>query len=172
MQNSEEWFDVVDEQDRPVGRERREHVHAERLRHRAVHVWVFGPDGRVLVQKRSALKDRHPLVWDSSASGHVEAGESYEASAVRETAEELGLDPVPELKLVGKVEACAETEQEFVCLYVTQHPGPFVCPVAEIERVEWMEPAALSKEVASRPEQFAPGFRYLWRSFAPRLGLG
>ena len=39
-------------------------------------------DGELFLQKRSRLKDRHPNVWDSSAAGHVDAGEEYDEAAV------------------------------------------------------------------------------------------
>ncbi len=70
----------------------RSEVHARGLRHRAVHVLVFNSRGEIFLQKRSMKKDRQPGVWDSSCSGHVDAGENYEATAVRELREELGLD--------------------------------------------------------------------------------
>jgi predicted NUDIX family NTP pyrophosphohydrolase len=36
-------------------------------------------------------KDCFPGAWDSSASGHFDSGEDYDACAVRELREELGL---------------------------------------------------------------------------------
>ena len=36
---------------------------------------------RGLPAERSRWKDRHPLVWDSSAAGHVDAGEEYDDAA-------------------------------------------------------------------------------------------
>ncbi|GAB4241915.1 MAG: NUDIX domain-containing protein [Candidatus Methylacidiphilales bacterium] len=169
MNSSDEWFDVVDEQDRPIGRASRHEVHARALRHRAVHIWILGTDDRLLIQKRSASKDRHPSVWDSSASGHVDAGESYERSARRETSEELGINPPPELTLLGKIPASIETDQEFVCLYLARHNGPFVCPPDEIERVDWIAPDTLTQAMSERPAQFAPCFRHLWKTFSNAL---
>ncbi|MFQ3671411.1 MAG: NUDIX domain-containing protein [Verrucomicrobiia bacterium] len=171
MPNSDEWFDVVDSNDQPLHRATRHDVHAQGLRHRAIHVWIFGPDDHLLIQKRSALKDHYPLVWDSSASGHVDAGESYDASARRETSEELGLHPPPPLTFLGKVPASPATGQEFVCLYTARHPGPFVCPPDEIECVTWITPADLDHAMAHQPHTFAPCFRHLWQIFRPHLTL-
>src|SRR6478672_13109465 len=88
---SEEVFDVVDEQDQVIGRERRSEVHRLNLRHRAVHVLVFNSQGEVFLQKRSMSKDTFPGAWDSSASGHLDCGEDYDACAIRELREEIGL---------------------------------------------------------------------------------
>ena len=87
----EEIFDVVNEQDEVVGRQSRGEVHRLGLMHRAVHVLVFNAAGQIFLQKRSMKKDRQPGLWDSSASGHVDSGEDYDACAVREVREEIGL---------------------------------------------------------------------------------
>ncbi len=81
---TEEIFDVVNERDEVIGRRARSEVHRLGLLHRAVHVLVFNARGDIFLQKRSLNKDRQPGVWDSSASGHLDTGESYDAGAVRE----------------------------------------------------------------------------------------
>src|SRR5512137_895073 len=95
---AEEIFDVVNERDEVVGRNTRAEVHRLGLMHRAVHILVFNRRGEIFLQKRSMLKDRQPGLWDSSASGHVDSGEDYDACAVRELREEIGLqlDVAPE----------------------------------------------------------------------------
>ena len=42
---SEEWFDVVDEQNQVISKAPRSEVHRLKLRHRAVHVLVFNQRG-------------------------------------------------------------------------------------------------------------------------------
>src|SRR5205807_718635 len=74
----EEQFPVVDEEDRLKGTALRSKVHANNFLHRAVHVLIFHPVGEAFLQMRSRRKDRHPLAWDSSAAGHVNAGEDYD----------------------------------------------------------------------------------------------
>ena len=88
----EEIFDIVNERDEVVGQAPRKEVHARGLWHRAVHVLVFNARGGVFLQKRSIKKDRQPGVWDSSCSGHVDSGEAYDETAMRELREEIGLD--------------------------------------------------------------------------------
>jgi isopentenyldiphosphate isomerase len=160
---SEEIFDVVNEQDEVTSQARRSEVHRLGLRHRAAHVLVFNARGLLFLQKRSHLKDRHPGVWDSSAAGHVDSGESYEACAVRETAEELGLVLREPPERLFKIEACAVTGQEFVWVYRCQAEGPFVLPPAEIERGDWFEPEMLDRWIQENPDDFAPTFPVIWR---------
>ena len=86
----EDIFDVVDEFDKVIGQKPRSEVHAEGLRHRAVHVLVFNEDNELFMQKRSKTKDTWPGAWDGSCTGHVDAGEDYKEAAHRELQEELG----------------------------------------------------------------------------------
>ena len=89
---TEEIFDVVDADDRVIDQQPRSEVHRLGLRHRAIHLLVFNAAGELFLQKRSMKKDCFPGTWDSSASGHVDSGESYDACALREPPEELGLE--------------------------------------------------------------------------------
>ncbi len=77
---SEEVFDVVNERDEVIGQKPRSEVHRLGLMHRATHILVFNSRGHVFLQKRSIKKDRQPGLWDSSTSGHLNAGEHYDAA--------------------------------------------------------------------------------------------
>ena len=84
----------VDENDQPIGGVEMYKAYDNGLWHRVVVVLVFGDDGRVLLQKRGPNVATNPLRWDFSAGGHVDEGESYYDSAVRELAEEIGISNV------------------------------------------------------------------------------
>jgi isopentenyl-diphosphate delta-isomerase type 1 len=159
---NEEIFDVVDDRDEVIGRERRSEVHRQGLNHRAVHVLVFNAAGKLFLQKRSMSKDTFPGVWDSSASGHLDAGEPYDACAVRELREELGLalDAPPER--LFKIDAGADTGQEFVWVYRCRAEGPFTLHPEEIERGDWFSPVQVAVWTHAQPEEFAPAFVLIW----------
>src|SRR5882762_9211354 len=122
---SEEIFDVVNERDEVIGRQPRSEVHRLGLLHRAVHVLVFNARGQVFLQKRSMSKDKSPGLWDSSASGHLDCGEDYDACAVRELREEIGLRLNAPLQKLFKLAAGPETDREFVWVYRGEGEGPF-----------------------------------------------
>jgi 16S rRNA (adenine1518-N6/adenine1519-N6)-dimethyltransferase len=161
-QHEDEMFDVVDEHDRPLGTEKRAIVHERQLLHRAVHILVFNNSGELLLQKRSAWKDREPGKWDSSAAGHLEPGESYAAAAARETDEELGIRPA--LERIGKLPAGPGTGWEFVEIFRAQHEGPFILPPSEIEEALFFPIPVIADWIAARPQDFAPGFREIWKA--------
>jgi 16S rRNA (adenine1518-N6/adenine1519-N6)-dimethyltransferase len=158
-----EQFPVVDEKDEVRGHAARSEVHGNNLRHRAVHILIFNPVGELYLQRRSRWKDRHPLKWDSSAAGHVVAGESYDETARRELKEELGLD-VP-LERIVKLPASSRTDNEFIWSYrgvVSGDPIPNKC---EIERGVFFAPAVIDGWTSARPDDFAPAFVECWKAY-------
>jgi isopentenyldiphosphate isomerase len=160
---TEEMFDVVNERDEVIGQRSRSEVHRLGLMHRAVHVLVFSATGQVFLQKRSLKKDRQPGLWDSSASGHVDSGEDYDASAVRELREEIGLELKEPPKRLFKLTACAETDQEHVWVYRCQAEGPFRLDPDEIERGGWFAPGEVTRWMAERPQDFASALLVIWK---------
>lgn len=164
---SEEIFDVVNELDEVIDRRPRSEVHRRRLLHRAVHILVFNAAGQVFLQKRSAAKDTHPRTWDSSTSGHVDSGEDYDTAAVRELGEEIGLRVSEVPARLFKIDACAETDQEFVWIYRTLAEGPFTLHPDEIETGAWFTPDYVTRWITKQPADFAPAFRHLWRLYSP-----
>src|SRR5580658_4728966 len=159
---SEEIFDIVNERDEVIGQMPRPQVHREGHKHRAVHVLVFNARGELFLQKRSMTKDTFPGAWDSSASGHVDSGEDYDACAVRELREELGLVIDASPPRLFKIAACAETGQEFVWVYRLESEGPFVLHPEEIERGQWFTRSHVNELTARQPGDFATGFVLIW----------
>ena len=156
-----ERFDVVDEQNRVIGQASRHEVHTRKLLHRAVHIFVFNRAGELFLQRRSRWKDVHPLRWDSSAAGHLNAGDDYDETAARELTEELGIEAA--VTPIGEVPACEGTGWEFVRFYRAAHEGPFRLPPAEIESGDWFTIEQLDRWIAARPEDFATGFLECWQ---------
>ncbi|PTY00541.1 NUDIX domain-containing protein [Opitutus sp. ER46] len=165
----EEWFDVVNERDEVVRRATRREVHATGLWHRAVHVLVFDAAGRLFLQKRSMAKDMSPGLWDSSCSGHLDAGEAYDAAAVRELGEEIGVRGGVAPERWFRLEACAETGWEFVWVYRLRHDGPITVDPAEIQYGEWVTPAEVTARVNARPDDYCTSFRLIWARVAGEL---
>lgn len=155
----EDIFDIVDESDKVVGQATRSEAHAKGLRHRAVHVLVFNAEGELFMQKRSKTKDTWPGAWDSSCSGHVDAGEDYLEAALRELEEELGYQPENELEFLFKLLPGEETGQEFINVYRVKGEGPFRLNHDEIEIGEWMNIPNLLERIEFTPQRFSSAFR-------------
>src|SRR6267378_1150428 len=158
-----ERFPVVDKNDRILRDASRSEVHANNLRHRAVHILIFNAAGEVYLQQRSRWKDRHPLKWDSSAAGHAGAAESYDETARRELKEELGIG-VP-LEKISKLPASERTDQEFIWLYRGEGADNLSPNRTEIETGVFFPETVVDGWAAARPEDFAPGFIECWKVY-------
>jgi len=122
----DEHVDILDEQGKPTGEScLKSEAHRKGLLHPTVHVWLYTPDGRVLIQQRGKNKATHPLLWDVSVAGHVSAGEKIVTAAIREVEEEVGLilsetdlEPLETFKAVHKIAEDfidAELHHIFLC---------------------------------------------------------
>jgi isopentenyldiphosphate isomerase len=87
-----ELVERMDEQDRVLGVVDRDEAIANHWLHRVATTVCRDPEGRVLVHRRQEGVSRFPGQYDWLIGGAAEVGESYEEAAVRELAEELGVD--------------------------------------------------------------------------------
>jgi 16S rRNA (adenine1518-N6/adenine1519-N6)-dimethyltransferase len=160
-QHSDEMLCVVDAHDRVIGSQTREDIHVNNLRHRAAHVLIFNEAAGLLLQKRSIWKDTHPGRWDSSAAGHVDAGESYEEAVHRELHEELGIECA--VQKIGKLACSAETGWEFIEVFRALHAGPLRLAPLELETAAFFPLEQIRGWLRRRPEDFSPVFAMCFR---------
>jgi isopentenyldiphosphate isomerase len=88
----DEYIDIVSESGEPTGQiALKTEAHKYGWWHNTIHLWLYTEKSEILLQQRSHKKPIYPLLWDVSAAGHIDAGESFVDAAIRETKEELGL---------------------------------------------------------------------------------
>jgi 8-oxo-dGTP pyrophosphatase MutT (NUDIX family) len=148
----DEWVDVVDDHDRVVATVTRARMRASRLQHRAVFVMIVDAADRVLVHRRSDAKDLWPGWWDLAVGGVVGAGESYEAAAVRELLEEVGLRALPDHVGGGRY---VDDDVALIgrCYLVRHDPavhGGVVASDGEVVQWEWVSLLELPRLLAER----------------------
>lgn len=166
---SEEILEVVDENDRVIGTERRGTIHKNGLMHRSAQVLVFNSHGELFLQKRSASKDEFPGLWDSSAAGHVDPGESYLECARRELEEELGVTGPVELEEVFRFPASRETGFEHCAVHRCIFDGPLIFQPSEVDEGRWLNPGEMDSLVADPTAQLTPAIRQIWLAIRSRL---
>ena len=89
----EEMIDVLDENGIKTGDiVTRKRVHQEGLWHRAIAVAIINEKNEILIQQRSATKDKNPNKWDISAAGHISSGQDSLMAATREINEEVSVN--------------------------------------------------------------------------------
>ena len=131
---TDEWLDVVDEQDRVTGQAPRRVATAERLRHRCVFIFVRDERGRVFVHRRTPTKLLFPSMYDMFVGGVVGAGESYDDAARREAAEELGVPDLPAPEYRFKFLYESPRHAWWSAVYELRYGGP-VHP--QVEEIAW-----------------------------------
>ncbi len=157
-----ELLDVVNGEDAIIGQASREKIHRNGLRHRAVHILVFNDEDDILVQRRALTKRCAPGLWDSSAAGHVDAGEAYRAAAQREVEEELGISTLDGLTYLFKLPASEATGSEFVEVFQTLASQVVQPDPTEIMDYRWCTWAALDIWLDAEPHDFTEVFRTIW----------
>ncbi len=169
-QRQDEMFDVVDDANVVIGQQPRGVVHRDRLKHRAVHVFLFHRNGDLFLQRRSRLKDVAPGRWDSSAAGHLDVGESYADAARRELQEELGIDaPTERIAAMGPEEC---NGFEFVELHRAALPAGVKphWPASEVEFGQFFPVETIDAWISHRPQDFAGAFRQCWAAWRELSG--
>lgn len=157
MNLSEEIFDVIDEDDRIIGKCTRTEAHEKGLLHRGATVLVFNKKGEILIQKRSSQKKIDPGKWAASAAGHVESGAGYLETAKRELFEELGIKA--KLYEMGKMREKVDfesglTENEIFKLYMCEHEGPFRPQEEEVDTVTFISIDELVWMIQQEPDNY------------------
>ncbi|GAQ56236.1 NUDIX domain-containing protein [Streptomyces acidiscabies] len=102
MSAADEILDIVDEQDNVIGQLPRGEVYADGLRHRCVFIQARDAEGRLFVHRRTPTKLVFPSLYDMFVGGVVGAGEAYDAAALREAEEELGVSGLPQPEFLFK----------------------------------------------------------------------
>jgi len=157
---------IVNDRDEIIGAAPLFEAIEKRLLRRSCRVCVFDSSGRMLIQKRSAHVFR-PRLYDFSAAGHVDEGESYEVAALRELAEELGITEVLLLPIVRSFRA----HDFFSTLYkvVLRREVALKINDDEIESVQWYFPNEIDKLLAVDAHLFTPEFVRTWQLFRDKI---
>lgn len=173
-----EYLDICDENGIPTGQTvSRAEAHDKGILHRTAHVWLVRKDGgawQILMQKRSQEKESFPGMYDTSAAGHISAGDEPLPSAQRELQEELGVPAgSQDLVYAGHFHIRYELvfhgalfrDNEYANVYVYRKPG---CgfdadPIplsglrlqdSEVESARWFDLETVCREIRTDRTRF------------------
>jgi len=156
----EEYFDIVDEENRQTGEQRsRSDAHSKGLWHRTVHIYVFREkDGMLqfLVHLRSKTKDQHPNQWDTRFGGHLKAGETVAQAVAGELKDEIGITVNLKNLIKGSVhKQDIGTNKEFAYTYYYQYSDDMsnlTFNDGEVQRVQLMSESAILRSMSENSE--------------------
>jgi len=88
-----ELWDILDEEGNKTGKtiERGDELKKDQY-HLVVHIWIINDSNQLLIQKRAEHLKLEPGIW-ATAGGSAIQGENSKTAALRETKEELGIEP-------------------------------------------------------------------------------
>lgn len=155
-----EMLDILDSEGKATGKaESRKEVHRKGLWHKSVHIWIVNKKEKVLLQKRSTLKESNPGKWDISVAGHLSAGQTSIEGALREIEEEIGLKiNSGELRSLGTIRVQRILNEgtyinnEFNDVYLLKRdidPSKIKLQDEEVEKIEFVSPERLREMVDS-----------------------
>lgn len=138
MPKAEEYLDLVDEQNRRIGKAPRREVRTRNLLHRGVGIVCWNSKEQIYVHQRTSSKDLFPSLYDVMVGGAVEAGEEYLPAARREVLEELGVEN-QDLRFVLEHLYDGPKNRSFIHLFEVDWDGPIRWQPEEIAWGQWMD---------------------------------
>lgn len=95
-----EYIDVLNEDGVKTGEIlTRKEIHEKGLWHRAIVIAIINEKNEILLQQRSANKDKNANLWDISVAGHISSGQDSVSAAAREINEEVMIDVEAKVKV-------------------------------------------------------------------------
>lgn len=149
---------LVDAQDRELGVKEKLQAHIEGALHRAVSIFVFDAEKRLLLQRRALAKYHSGGLWSNTACGHPRPGETTLEAAHRRLLEEMGFDC--ELRRAFDFLYRAElenrlVEHEYDHVFVGEFGGEPAPDSAEVEDWRWVSMKQLRRDLSKRPHEYS-----------------
>jgi len=157
---------LVDRDDREIGYLAKAAAHlGSGVLHRAFSLFVFNPQGELLVQRRAPGKRLWPGYWSNTCCSHPLRGERMDSAVARRLREELGM--TAELQYLFKFRYQTQydphgAEHELCWVYAGLSPERPRANVDEVAAWRYVTPRTLQAEMTCAPERFTPWFRIEW----------
>lgn len=182
-----ELFDIINSDGTKTGIIRERGVaHREGSMHATAHIWVVRPKEQgfdVLLQKRSFQKNSFSGCYDTSAAGHISAGDTHLPAAIRELSEELGIQAqADDLTYIGTHYCETHTEfnnipfhdRELSHIYIYDKPvdiDSLQLQAEEVDSVCWLDMNECLKKMQDseflhciEPEEFRKLYNFLYQN--------
>jgi len=149
---------LVDEMDREIGSSGKLEAHRDGKLHRAFSIFVFNPDGQLLLQKRSTKKYHSDGLWTNTCCSHPRPGERIETEALRKLQQEMGFqcDLQWIFSFPYKVQFKNNLiENEIDHVFIGRFDGSPSPNPDEVDGWKWMALEALVNDVKLHPQAYS-----------------
>jgi len=153
---------LVDNNDNPISIMGKLEAHQKGLLHRAISVFIFNSEGKMLLQRRALHKYHTPGLWSNTACSHPRVGEVTIESAKRRLKEEMGIqaDLFFSFSFIYKApfkNGLIEHELDHVYMGFSDEK-PLFNP-SEVCEYKYLSTKDLLKELKNHPDSFTPWFK-------------
>lgn len=157
---------IVDVNDNVIGYENFFDALEKGCIRRASVVFIRDTEGKHLIQKRSDNVSE-PLLFDTSVGGHVDQGDTYIETAIKESGEEMGLRNLSLIPLAPPL----RTLGFFVAVYTATIPQntDIQFDMHEVESIHWMTTEEIDTRIIDAPQDFTKNFVELWTVLRDKL---
>ena len=162
---NEEQVVLVDSDDKELGTMGKLEAHQRGLLHRAISVFIFDHDNRLLLQQRALSKYHTPGLWTNTCCSHPAPGEEPLAAAHRRLGEEMGMAAPLEFAFRFQYEAPFDNglvEHEVDHVFIGHSTeAPRINP-EEVADFKWCTQQEIAEEVTENPEKFTAWFKLIY----------
>ncbi|MCE3226426.1 MAG: isopentenyl-diphosphate delta-isomerase [Bacteroidetes bacterium] len=163
---NEESVILVDANDNEIGTAEKLHAHTTGQLHRAISVFIFNSEKKMLLQQRDYDKYHSAGLWSNACCSHPRPGENTKDAARRRLKEEMGID-VSDLQFAFHFTYRAElendlTEHEFDHVFIGKSDAVPVKNPDEVVDFNYFTIEEIESDLHNYPEHFTYWFRLIF----------
>ena len=159
---------LVDKDDCEIGLMEKMEAHKQSVLHRAFSVFLFNPQGKMLLQQRALTKYHSAGLWTNTCCSHPRPGETLDDAVTRRLMEEMGItakvskafDFIYQAELPDHL-----NEHEFDHVFVGQYEGSIAVNPQEVMDYCFLSLDEIENQLATRPDRYTAWFKIAF----PRL---
>lgn len=162
----EEQVILVDEQDRAIGTMGKLAAHREGLLHRAISVFIFDDQGRLLLQQRAAHKYHTANLWTNTCCSHPMPGENALDAAHRRLREEMGMEADLSFAFAFQYRAAFDnglTEHEVDHVFIGHSSHSPIPNPAEVADYRWLHQSDIEQRIHVKPDAYTAWFKLIYQ---------
>lgn len=155
---------LIDENDNQIGTCEKLKAHQEGLLHRAFSIFIFNPEGKLLIQKRAINKYHSGGLWSNTCCSHPRVQEKIELAAHRRLLEEVGFDcSISEIfSFHYKVDLGNNIfEHEYDHVFIGKYDGEVKPNTNEVAYCDWVNTETLLLSIKENPYHYTYWLKYI-----------
>ena len=141
-------------------------AHRQGLLHRAISVFIYDEQGRLLIHQRAAHKYHSAGLWTNTCCSHPRPGENTSDAAHRRLREEMGMEAELSFAFTFQYRAAFDnglTEHEIDHVFIGRiNDQPLPNP-AEVASYRWLSQPEIEYDIQTRPDAYTAWFKRVYQ---------